>query len=66
MTKTVIVSSSVSLSASLANAETQDVGVIRLGGAFRLPAPVANPVPPEVADQGRIRLGGAFRLPTAA
>lgn len=32
---------------------------IRLGGGFRLPAPVQT----AVADKGAIRLGGGFRLP---
>lgn len=37
-------------------AETADAGVIRLGGAFRLPQDKST------ADSGKIRLGGAFRL----
>lgn len=38
---------------------TDDTGRVRLGGGFRLPAPV----PAEIADHGRVRVGGGFRLP---
>lgn len=38
---------------------TDDTGRVRLGGGFRL----AAPVPAEIADHGRVRLGGGFRLP---
>lgn len=38
---------------------TDDTGRVRLGGGFRLPAPV----PAKIADHGRVRLGGGFRLP---
>ena len=38
---------------------TIDPGIIRLGGAFRLPV-VTDPA---TSDPGKVRLGGAFRLP---
>lgn len=54
-----------------------DMGIIRVGGGFRLPAPAANadkirlgggfrlPAAKPVVSADRIRLGGGFRLPAA-